>query len=309
MKIYLAPMEGLADFYLRKLLTESGGFDLAISEFVRVVDRLLPERVFTSQVPELLDNARTPSGTPIRVQLLGNHPEALSENAHRACELGSHGIDLNFGCPSKTVNSSKGGAVLLKEPETLFRVSRQVRQAVDSSLPVSVKMRLGYDDETLFHECVQALVESGANEMTVHARTKSQGYKPPAYWDRPSFIEKTYGIPLIINGEIWTADDATRAMSEANASHIMLGRGAVRNPLLAKQIKEATRSTTSWADIHPKLLQFWTDVTHKMPERYCAGRLKQWLNHLQLAHPEADALFKAIRRTNSVPEISKLLAD
>lgn len=300
-------MEGLADFYLRKRLTAAGGFDLAISEFVRVVDHLLPERVFTTQVPELNRQSRTSCGTPIRVQLLGNHPTALAENAQRACELGSEGIDLNFGCPSKTVNLSKGGAVLLNEPETLFKVVRSVRQALPLAQTLSVKMRLGYDDEALFKECVDALVSGGANEMTVHARTKAQGYAPPAYWDRPSFIQEKYAIPLIINGEIWSVEDADQAMRESNASHIMLGRGAVRNPLLANQIKQSSNHQTQWSEIRPSLEQFWRDVIDHMPERYCAGRLKQWLNHLRVSHAEADELFTLIRKTNSVPEISSLL--
>lgn len=93
--------------------------------------------------PELKQDGKTRAGTPVRVQLLGQHPEWLAENAIRAIELGSPGVDLNFGCPAPTVNKSKGGAVLLKEPETVYRIVKAVREAVPAHLPVSAKIRLG----------------------------------------------------------------------------------------------------------------------------------------------------------------------
>src|SRR5690606_31435498 len=127
MRIVLAPMEGLADVHLRRLITAQGGFDWVVSEFVRVLDHLYPDRVFLSRCPELLNGGRTQSGTPLRVQLLGNHLDAMAANAQRAVELGSYGIDLNFGCPSKTVNRHRGGAVLLQEPETLYQIVHAVR--------------------------------------------------------------------------------------------------------------------------------------------------------------------------------------
>jgi len=110
-------MQGVLDPFVRQLLTEVNEYDLCITEFVRVVDQLLPEKVFYRLCPELKNQGFTPSKTPVRVQLLGQHPNCLAENAHRAIELGSHGIDLNCGCPSKTVNGSNGGAALLKQPE------------------------------------------------------------------------------------------------------------------------------------------------------------------------------------------------
>ena len=136
-------MEGLADVHLRRLLTAQGGFDWVVSEFVRVVDKPLPDHVFHRICPELEAGGKTRSGTPVRVQLLGNHLEAMAANAHRAAELGAFGIDINFGCPSKTVNRSQGGAVLLKEPETLYRVVKAVREALPKAVIVSPGIRPG----------------------------------------------------------------------------------------------------------------------------------------------------------------------
>jgi len=306
MKIYLAPMEGLADHYLRRLIAKVGGYDLVFTEFVRVVDILLPKRVFIKQAPELNNNGRTECGTPIRVQLLGSNPDAIALNAIRACELGSHGIDLNFGCPSKTVNSSNGGAALLKEPETIYRVVKSVRDAIPAEQPLSSKMRLGFDDETLMWECAEAIASGGAGEIIVHARTKAQGYKPPAYWHKAEAFEKRLNIPLVINGEIWTTADAQKALFEAQATSLMLGRGAIRNPFLANEISQS-QASSNWEDIVPLILEFWDEITATMAARYCCGRLKQWLSILKTAYEPANQLFIAIRGANDVVEVEQTL--
>lgn len=114
MRVLLAPMEGVLDSLVRELLTEVNDYDLCITEFVRVVDSLLPAKTFHRICPELNHNSRTSSGTLVRIQLLGQHPQWLAENANRAIDLGSYGVDLNCGCPSKTVNGHGGGASLLK---------------------------------------------------------------------------------------------------------------------------------------------------------------------------------------------------
>lgn len=296
MRLILAPMEGLADHFLRRLITAQGGFDWVVSEFVRVIDRPLPDSVFQRVCPELLNGGRTASGTPVRVQLLGNHLEAMAANAQTAIALGSFGIDLNFGCPSKTVNRSQGGAILLREPETLYRVVRAVRQALPAEVVVSAKMRLGYDDASLMIDNAQAIEAAGATELTVHARTKVQGYAPPAHWDQLAELAKHIRLPLIANGDIWTAEDYRRCASIVGTEDAMLGRGAIRNPDLAQRIRhESTLAKTPWTQLRPLIGEFWQEVRRVMPERYCAGRLKQWLNHLRQAHPEAEQLWHEVR--------------
>ncbi len=134
MRVLLAPMEGVLDSLVRELLTEVNDYDLCITEFVRVVDQLLPVKVFHRICPELQNASRTPSGTLVRVQLLGQFPQWLAENAARAVELGSWGVDLNCGCPSKTVNGSGGGATLLKDPELIYQGAKAMREAVPASV-------------------------------------------------------------------------------------------------------------------------------------------------------------------------------
>jgi tRNA-dihydrouridine synthase C len=184
MKLILAPMEGLLDFTLRDILTRVGGVDRCVSEFIRITDQLLPARVFTRIVPELLSGSRTPAGVPVRPQLLGSDPSCLAENAALLATLGPAGIDLNFGCPAKTVNQHRGGAVLLDEPELVGRIVAAVRRAVPATMPVSAKMRLGNRCDGPALDCARAIDEAGADELVVHARTRVQGYRPPAYWER-----------------------------------------------------------------------------------------------------------------------------
>ena len=146
MKVMLAPMEGVVDHLMRDMLTRVGGFDQCVTEFVRVVDQKIPKKTFYRLCPELHNGGKTPAGVPVRVQLLGQHPQWLAENAQTAIELGAPGVDLNFGCPAKTVNKSKGGAVLLKETQTLYDIVKAVRDAVPAEIPVSAKIRLGFED-------------------------------------------------------------------------------------------------------------------------------------------------------------------
>lgn len=200
-------MEGLVDDVMRDVLTEIGGIDWCVTEFIRVTNALLPAKTFHRLAPELQQQSKTRAGTPVRLQLLGSDPACLADNAVRAAELGAPVIDLNFGCPAPTVNRHRGGAVLLKEPQTLYEIVTAVRAAVPADIPVTAKMRLGYEDTSLTLDCARAINAAGAAELTVHARTKVEGYKPPAHWEWFARIKEVIDIPLIANGEVWTLED------------------------------------------------------------------------------------------------------
>ena len=300
-------MEGLAGVHLRRLLTAQGGFDWVVSEFVRVVDKPLPDHVFHRICPELEAGGKTRSGTPVRVQLLGNHLEAMAANAHRAAELGAFGIDINFGCPSKTVNRSQGGAVLLKEPETLYRVVKAVREALPASMVVSAKMRLGFDDTSLMLDNARAVASAGASELTVHARTRQQGYAPPAHWHELARIREAVSLPLIANGDIWTVTDYERCVEVSGLTDVMLGRGAVRRPSLARQIRAGREEAPDWAPVSELLLAFWFDMKAGLARKYWTGRVKQWLNHLRHVYPEAEQLWTDVRRHHDPAVVESLL--
>lgn len=306
MQIVLAPMEGVVDHLMREMLTQIGGYDLCITEFIRVVDQRLPARVFYRLCPELLQGGKTAAGTPVRVQLLGQEPHWLAENAVRAVELGSPGVDLNFGCPAKAVNKSRGGAVLLKETEQLYRIVKAVRDAVPPAFPVSAKIRLGYDDTSLTLANAEAICAAGASSLAVHARTKSDGYRPPAYWPWIARIKQHVTIPLIANGEIWTASDALLCQQQSGCQDIMLGRGALAMPNLAQTIKRQ-HPIMPWQQVLELLMRYSEFEMAGDKGKYYANRVKQWFSYLKLQYPQAAYLFQQLRLLRTSSDILALL--
>lgn len=308
--IFLAPMEGVVDSAMRDTLTTLGGIDICVTEFVRVTDRLLPDHEFYKYCPELLSGARTRSGVPVLVQLLGGKPEKMAENAARATELGSPGIDINFGCPAKTVNRHDGGAALLKNPSRVFDVVKAVRGAVPRKNTVSAKVRLGFADKQLFREIAQAAAEGGANWLTVHARTRDEGYRPPAHWEYIAQIRESLAIPVIANGDIWTRADFERCQATTGCSTFMLGRGIIRSPDLALQIKKLRPSPMTWLEIAASLIHF-TKLSIELQNEnmrkthYVAGRVKQWLKQLGRSYPDAENLFQEIKLISDCHELSE----
>ena len=305
--ILLAPMEGLLDHMLRDTLTRVGGVDRCVSEFIRVTDQLLPRRVFTRIVPELLNGGRTRAGVPVRAQLLGSDPQCLAENAARLAELEPEGIDLNFGCPAKTVNRHRGGAVLLDEPELVGEIVAAVRRAVPARVPVSAKMRLGNEDRERMLDCARAIEAGGATELVVHGRTKRDGYKPPAFWDQIAVVREAVGIEVVANGEVWTVGDALRCLEESGCASLMLGRGMVADPGLALAVRAARAGAAAgldadplpWTDVLPLMEGFFAQVRRKVATRHQAGRLKQWLHYLRRRYPEAEETYQRVRTLNA----------
>lgn len=298
MTLLLAPMEGLLDHTLRDVLTRVGGIDRCVSEFIRVTDRLLPNRVFTRIVPELLTGGRTAAGVPVRPQLLGSDPVCLAENAARLAAFHPPGIDLNFGCPAKTVNRHRGGAVLLDEPELIARIVAAVRRAVPPQIVVSAKMRLGYNDASRTLDCAHAMADAGAGELVVHARTRADGYRPPAYWDRIRAVREALRIPVVANGEIWTVDDARRCREASGCDALMLGRGMVADPGLALALRGEMDMGIGWPAVAPLVGLYWALLCAHVEPRHRTGRLKQWLNLLRRRFAEAEAVYQAVRTVN-----------
>ena len=313
----LAPMEGLTDPLMRQILTQIASdlgrpYDWSVSEFIRVTQHVLPAHVFYKYAPELHHDAKTASGTPIHVQLLGSEAQLMAENAAYAAELGAPAIDINFGCPAKTVNSHRGGSVLLDEPETMYQIISAVRQAVPVHIPVSAKIRLGYTDTSRMYDIKAAISDSGADWLTIHARTKTQGYKPPAYWDKIQSFN-TLDIPVIANGEIWNTEHAQNCMTQAGTEHLMLGRGAVTRPDLVARVDcgsddaMLSAATLSWEAMVTHQIRFLEGQAKT--EVILVGRYKQWLAMLIKGYSEAKVLWDSIKREkNKAAIISALQA-
>lgn len=315
MKLILAPMEGLLDSYLRQLITDIGGYDWCVSEFIRVTDRLLPSRVFYRAVPELRNGGMTASKIPVYVQLMGSHPNVVADNGARVAELGAPGVDLNFGCPSPTVNRSGAGAILLNEPERIHQIVLALRQSVPQSIPVMAKIRLGYEDTDNTIDIVQGIEAAGADMITVHARTRSDRYKAPARWEWLAKIRENIEIPIIANGDIFDADSLKRCESVSGCDHFMIGRAAVRNPHLGFQIRQQQAGLQlepiRWSEQQKLLHRFSDLMADAENSRGAATRVKQWLRMLAkgpMSHKqEALELFDKIKKERELSAITQLL--
>ncbi len=310
MKVLLAPMEGVIDHHMRELLTAVGGYDACVTEFLRITDQKLPARVFKRTSPELLTQGHTPTGIPVVFQLLGGDPAMMALNAAKAVELGAPAIDINFGCPSKFVSRKNGGAVLLREPERVYAIVAAVRQAVDETVPVTAKMRLGYEDDALAMENAQAVEAAGAASLVVHARTKVEGYKPPARWEALAPLQQALSIPVIANGDINTLEDYRCCRDQSGCHDVMLGRGAIRNPALALQIKRSETGDAppmEWSEIADLLIKGAESMVADTPEKYVVMRIKQWLGMLRPGHPQAVELFQRVRLEKELSVIKGIL--
>ncbi len=300
-------MEGVLDHLMREILTEINDYDLCVTEFVRVTDQLLPPHVFHRLCPELHQSSQTMAGVPVHVQLLGQHPKWMAENAIQAASLGAKGIDLNFGCPAKAVNKSNGGASLLKEPELIYQVVKATREAVPTHIPVSAKIRLGWEHPDECFEIVDAIEQAKADELTVHARTKTGGYKASEIkWDYINQIRQKTSLPLIANGEIWNYQDGQDCIKATGIDSLMVCRGAFNIPNLGNVVKH-NHQKMPWDKVIELLLRYSEFQIKGDKGMYYPNRVKQWFVYLSKGYPEANELFKEIRTFKKAPPIVERL--
>ncbi len=307
--LVLAPMEGVTDAPMRAVQGECGAFTYAVAEFLRVAQTVPPRAVLLRHVPELLAGGRTPTGLPVQVQLLGGDPGRLAETAALAHAVGAAAIDLNFGCPAKTVNRHDGGATLLKYPSRIRAIVAAVRAALPRHVPVSAKLRLGWDTLDAVDENAAMAAEGGAAWVTIHGRTRAAGYAPPAYWKPIGRVRERLGIPVVANGDIWTVDDFRRCRDETGCRHFMLGRGALADPRLSRRVAaelglappaDDADTPVGWPT-HLRRLVGWMERSPGYRAEGAVRRLKQWLS-LAAAHGGFTG-FDAIKRVASVEDL------
>jgi tRNA-dihydrouridine synthase C len=273
-------MEGVTDPPLRALMGRAGGFTYAVTPYLRVSGSVPGRAAVRRHAPELLAGGRTDTGLPVQVQLLGGDPGRLAEAA-AACEAaGATAIDLNFGCPAPTVNKHDGGATLLRSPCRIRAVVAAVRSAV--RVPVSAKLRLGWDDPDAIFTTAEMAAEGGARWLTVHARTRVQGYAPPVDWGRVGRVRERLRIPVVVNGDVWSAAAFRRCRDESGCELVMLGRGALADPDLPRAIAADLGLSVSGPGLPPgwvERLKLLASLTPGFDDRSSGAvkRLKQWL--------------------------------
>lgn len=314
-RLLLAPMQGLCDDVMRDLLTRIGGFDECVSEFVRITHTVHSRQTWLKHIPEIANDNKTFAGVPCVVQILGSDAEMMAINAQQAVQFGANKIDINFGCPAPTVNKHKGGAILLQEPELVHHIVKTLRFRLPENITLTAKMRLGYENKDLALENAQAIAEGGVSALTVHARTKVEGYEPPAHWAWVKKIRQHVDIPVIANGDVFTLADYQGIVRESGCEQVMLGRGAVIRPDLARQIKQFKQGLPIQAATFNDEVMVWirqfVDLccAKESNNKYPVARLKQWLAMMKPAYPEAVILFDKIRTIKEIEQIKPILRD
>ncbi len=298
-------MDGITDAPMRALQGTAGAFTYAVSEFLRVSGEPLPRKVFRRDVPELMNSCLTSTGLPVQVQLLGGNPDRMAQSALAASAAGARAIDINFGCPAPTVNRNDGGATLLQHPQRIREIVRAVRDAVPAEIPVSAKLRLGWEAVSDIYENAEMAVAGGASWLTIHARTRAQGYSPPVFW-KPIGEVRSLGVPVIANGDIWTLQDFQRCRDETQCQHFMIGRGALANPGLSREIAEelgiakGDPQDVNWIPLLTRFLAYSEPQSNRS-----LLRLKQWM---AIASKFGDFQhFDLLKRTSTVDEFFAVL--
>ncbi|MDX1597466.1 MAG: tRNA-dihydrouridine synthase family protein, partial [Marinobacter sp.] len=198
----------------------------------------------------------------------------------------------------------KGGCVLMREPELMHEIVAAVRKAVPADIPVTAKMRLGYDDRSMGVACAQALEAAGASEIVIHARSKVDGYKPPAYWEEIAKAREAVNTHVIANGEIWTVDDYWRCREVSGCEDVMIGRGLIARPDLARKIRASQNGESvpdmTWPEAVSLLREYAFALQQRLEDRFVTGRIKQWLNYLRHGFREADMLWPEARKIRQV---------
>ena len=263
-------MEGVGDTSFRKAIASIGGFDEAVRDFLRV-----PANAHIKSIGKAYE-ADELSPIPLAAQIMGSDTDLMAQMAQELVLKGAPRIDVNCGCPSNTVTGRGAGSSLLKDPDILHEVAKSVVQAV--SIPVTLKMRSGFDDISLFKENLLAAQESGVRYITLHPRTKVDGYGPPARWDLIAEAKTVLKIPLVGNGDILTVQNALDMLKITGCDALMIGRGSVINPFIFHQIKAHFANkiyTPKWEDLMRYFDTYLASIPPAMPMKFQVSKLKQ----------------------------------
>lgn len=274
--LILAPMEGVGDRSFRKAMASVGAFDEAVQDFIRV-----PLNAHIKSLASVYD-ADELAPFPLAAQIMGSEPELMAAMAEELVARRAPRIDVNCGCPSNTVTGRNAGSSLLKDPNLLLKILKAVVEAVPTAT-VTVKMRSGYEDISLFNENILAAQESGVRFISLHPRTKVDGYTPPARWDLIARAKSMLKIPLVGNGDILTVHDAVTMLSTTGCDALMIGRGSIMNPFIFHQIRahfEGRLYQPRWEDLWAFFEVFLRETPNNFSMHLRVNKMKQLLSFL-----------------------------
>ena len=301
----LAPMEGITDRPFRAMIRRLGGCGLTVTEFVS-------SEAMTRNVRRAWEMAEIDDDEhPVAVQVYGRRPERMAQAAQSCEQIGADIVDINLGCPSKAVTSGLSGAALMREPALAREIFDAVREAI--SVPFSVKMRTGWDESSRnAPEIAHLAEEAGAKLITVHGRTRKQMYRGCADWVFVRHVVEAVDVPVVVNGDVLTVDDAHRAMAVSGAAGVMVGRGMMRNPWLLCQIAESLRGANPTEPTLQDRLQIllrYLDERASISEKEHVqlGRMKKVITFFTKGLPHGAKLRKELHRSQKVGEMKHML--
>jgi len=271
--LFLAPMEGVGDRCFRKAMASIGGFNEAVTDFIRV-----PTNCHVQSLAKVY-HADELGPIPLAAQIMGSDPDLMGAMAQELERKGAPRIDINCGCPSNTVTGRGAGSSLLKDPGFLNEVAKAVVQAV--AIPVTIKMRSGFEDTSLFKENMLAAQESGVRYITLHPRTKAEGYGPPARWDLIAEAKAFLKIPVVGNGDILTVENALDMLKRTGCDALMVGRGCIINPFLLLQIQahfSGVPFQPKWSDLLRYFEVYLAEMHPDAPAKLKVNKIKQLLS-------------------------------
>jgi tRNA-dihydrouridine synthase C len=317
--IVLAPMEGVMDAPMRALIADLGGFDYGVSEFVRVGQHVVTVKQILSEIPDLNGPVFGTATLPLQLQLLGDSPELMAASAIEACIAGARAIDINFGCPAPTILRHSGGASLLRTPQALTDIVSAVRKSLPAVIPVSAKIRLGWEDPNEVDVIARAVEDGGANWITIHARTKQERYQPGVHWDAVARVKSRLSIPVIANGDLFTAEDVDLCAKETGCAHFMIGRGILKNPFLAHDIR-ASRSLPLLRQNIPSSLPdrlrlgieryAWLTQDRAANTGFIPSRVKQWIGMVRdISDTVPRQVINAVKQARTTSELLTLIQE
>jgi nifR3 family TIM-barrel protein len=230
-------MAGYTDLTFRLAVRRIGGIDLAFTEMLN------PRSLLNGPRRKAMNLMQTcPLDVPLSHQIYGHEPEIMAKGAAWLQRHGATAIDLNFGCPQKKITRRGAGAGVLKDPKRAEAIASAVAAAVD--IPVTAKIRLGWDSEHIIAVDLALMLErAGVKAITVHARTAVQGFSGPVNMELLRDVTRAVKVPVVGNGDIYTADDAAVMVEHVGCAGIMVGRQALKNPWIFLQIRARLRNT------------------------------------------------------------------